>query len=304
MNWSSICFDWNRTRAFLVTAEEGTLSAAAKALGMTQPTLSRQILALESEIGVSLFERSGHRLVLTSSGVELLNVARDMGEAASRFSMIAKGHSEDIEGTVVISVCELDATYRMPPILAKLRVAEPKITIEVLVTNDVSDLKRREADIAIRNVKPTQPNLIARKLGEERVNLYGTHQYLSAFADCRSTKDIQDDLQIIGFGQNHQIIEQLNHHGWQLHDGNFKLSTSFQPMQIELCRAHLGLVYLTEDVGARDTQIQRAFETLVPPIHLSVWLVCHEELRTNLHIRRVFDLLATEYQHLLDCEKS
>ena len=159
MNWKSVKFDWNNARAFLVTAEEGTLSAAAKALGLTQPTLSRQVAALEAEMGVTLFERVGQRLVLTESGLALLQHARSMGDAASKFSLAASGQSQQLEGAVAISVSELDAVFRLPEIISGLRKSEPGIDIEVVVTNEPSDLKRREADIAIRSVRQTQQDM-------------------------------------------------------------------------------------------------------------------------------------------------
>ncbi|WP_375748095.1 LysR family transcriptional regulator [Vibrio sp. HN007] len=293
MNWKSISFDWNRTRAFLATAELGSLSAAAKSLCVTQPTLSRQVSALEDELGVALFERSAHKLKLTRSGIELLNIAREMGDVAHKFSMAANGQSEALKGVVVISVCQLDAMYRLPPILSKLRREEPSISIELNVTNDVSDLKRRDADIAIRSFQPTQPSLIAKKLGEERIYLYGTREYLQQFSGVGSTGDIRE-LQIIGFGNNSRIIEQFTKHGWQLGEDNFKLSTEFQPAQLELCKQHLGLMYLPEDIAKQEPKLMRAPEDFFPMMQIPLWLVCHEELRTNLRVRRVFDLLAAE----------
>ena len=98
MDWRSVKFDWNRARAFLVTAEEGSLSAAARALGMAQPTLGRQVSALESELGVILFERAGRGLALTQSGLELVEHVRAMGDAATRVSLTASGQSQSIEG--------------------------------------------------------------------------------------------------------------------------------------------------------------------------------------------------------------
>ena len=178
MDWRSIKFDWNRARAFLVTAEEGTLSAAAKALDLTQPTLSRQVTALETELKVTLFERVGQRLVLTSSGVELLEHARKMGDTALDFSLAVTGQSQKIEGNVTVSASELTAIYTLPKVIAQLREQEPGITIEIVVTNEVSDLKRREADIAIRSFHPKEKDLIAKKIGEEVIWLYGTEQYL------------------------------------------------------------------------------------------------------------------------------
>ena len=121
MNWRSIKFDWNRARAFLVTAEEGSLSAAARALGMVQSTLGRQVEGLENELGVVLFERAGRRLILTENGRDLLEHVRAMAAAASQVSMSASGQSEQIEGTIRISATETFAAKRLPPVIDKLR---------------------------------------------------------------------------------------------------------------------------------------------------------------------------------------
>lgn len=298
MKWTAVNFDWNHTRAFLVTAEEGTLSAAAKALGMTQPTLSRQVAALEAEMNITLFERVGQRLVLTDSGVELLECARSMGSAAQQFSLTATGQSQQLEGVVVISAGELDAIFRLPKIIAKLRRDEPGIDIEVIVTNEPSDLKRREADIAIRNFRPTQDDLIAKKLGDENIWLYGTQDYLTqlpAFSEISTANNIQ----IIGFDRSNAISELLNKQGWQLSQQNFKLITSFQALQLELCKEGLGMIFLPEDLGDKTPKLVRAFEHLGTAIRLPVWLVCHQELRTNPRIRRVFDYIATELSQSL-----
>ncbi len=121
MDWRSVNFDWNRARAFLVTAEEGSLSAAARALGMARPTLGRQVDALEEELDVVLFERVRRGLTLTPSGLELLDHVRAMGEAASRVSLAAAGQSQAIEGSICIAASEVYAPLVLPPILAKLR---------------------------------------------------------------------------------------------------------------------------------------------------------------------------------------
>jgi len=298
MNWKSIKFDWNNSRAFLVTAEEGTLSAAAKALGSTQPTLSRQVAALEAEMGVTLFERVGQRLVLTESGLELLEHARSMGNAALQFSLTASGQSEQIEGTVVISVGELDAVFRLPKIIAKLRKKEPGIDIEVVVTNEPSDLKRREADIAIRNFRPTQNDLIAKKLGEEVIWLYGTQDYLEQLPVFSGISE-HSSIQIIGFDRSNVISEMLNPKGWQLSNQNFRLITAFQLLQLELCKEGLGVIFLPEYVGDNDSGLVRAFKHMGPAIQLPVWLACHQELRTNLRVRRTFDFIANELSQSL-----
>jgi DNA-binding transcriptional LysR family regulator len=293
MKWESVSFDWNHIRAFLVTAEEGTLSAAAKTLGSTRPTLSRQVCALEAELNLTLFERVGQRLVLTNSGLELLEYAREMGNSALKFSLAATGQSQQIEGLVIVSASELTAAYMLPKIIAKLRCEEPGIEIEVVVTNEPSDLKRREADIAIRSFHPKQNDLIAKKLGEEVIWLYGTQRYLDQIAPIAHLSEPQE-FQIIGFDRSNSVIDLLNKQGWRLSKQNFSLITSFQLLQVALCKESQGLIFLPEKMGVQESSLVRAFEHKGPVMTLPIWLVCHQELRTSLRVRRVFDFIAQE----------
>ena len=149
MDWRAVSFDWNRARAFLVAAEEGSFSAAARALGSTQPTVGRQVAGLEAELDVTLFERVGKGVVLTPTGLDLAEFVRTMGDAALSLSLAAAGHSVSLEGPVCISASQIDATFTLPPIIAGLRERHPGIEIEIVATNDTSDLGRREADISI-----------------------------------------------------------------------------------------------------------------------------------------------------------
>lgn len=132
MDWSSVTFDWNRVRAFLVTAEEGSLSAAARALGLAQPTLSRQVDALQTELGVVLFERFGRGLELTPAGADLIAHAQKMGEAAMSLSIAAYGQSDVVSGLVTISASDAYAGLVLPPILMRLREQEPSITLRIV----------------------------------------------------------------------------------------------------------------------------------------------------------------------------
>ena len=293
MTWKSVNFDWNHIRAFLVTAEEGTLSAAAKELALTQPTLSRQVSALESELNLTLFERVGQRLVLTNSGLELLEHARKMGNSALEFSLAATGQSQQIEGSVIISASELTATYLLPKIIAKLRRAEPGIDIEVVVTNEPSDLKRREADIAIRSFHPKQNDLIAKKLGKETIWLYGTQEYLNKLPSFNDYSELKG-IQIIGFDRSSSVADILNKQGWELAKDNFSLVTSCQLLQVALCKEEQGVIFLPENIANLEPSLVRAFSHMGPVMELPIWLVCHQELRTSLRVRRVFDFIAAE----------
>lgn len=297
MNWHSLSFDWNHIRSFIVTAEEGTLSAAAKALNSTQPTLSRQVSALEAKLKVTLFERVGQRLVLTNSGLELLEHAREMSNAALAFSLTASGQSQKIEGSVIVSAGELTAAFLLPKIIAKLRRLEPGITIEVVVTNEPSDLKRREADIAIRSFHPKQNDLIAKKVGEEVIWLYGTADYLAKFPVISDFSEL-DNIQVIGFDRSNSITDILNQQGWNLSEQNFAIITPFQLLQLELSKEGQGVIFFPEQMGDKETKLIRAFEHMGPIMTLPVWLVCHQELRTSVRVRRVFDFVAAELEEI------
>ena len=294
MTWRSITFDWNHIRAFLVTAEEGTLSAAAKALGLTQPTLSRQVSALESELKITLFERVGQRLVLTDSGVELLEHARKMGDVALDFSLSVTGQSKKIEGNVIISASELTAIYTLPKIIAELRKQEPGITIEVVVSNEVSDLKRREADIAIRSFHPKENDLIAKKVGEEVIWLYGTEKYLSTLSPFTNFSELRD-INILGFERNNAVIDKLNANGWQLIQDNFPIVSTSQVLQVALCKEGQGLLFFPENIAMQEPGLACAFKEKGPLMTLPIWLVSHQELRTSPRVRRVFDFISDAF---------
>src|SRR5690606_33765921 len=159
MDWRTVRFDWNRARAFLVSAVEGSFSAAARALGLTRPTIGRQVAELEQALGVCLFARSGDKLDLTAAGRGLIEHVREMGEAATRVSLAATGQSLSIEGTVCITASELIAAYLLPKVVAELRARHPAIEIEIVASNSARDLRRREADIAVRNFQPKEADL-------------------------------------------------------------------------------------------------------------------------------------------------
>jgi len=294
LDWRSIQFDWNQARAFLVTVEEGSLSAAARALGMTQPTLSRQVAALEKELGCVLFERAGQGLLLTSSGLELIAHVRDMGNAASQLSLTANGQSQQLEGTVCITASEVHAAFWLPPIIAKLRQLEPKISIEIIATNQISDLKRREADIAIRNFLPTQPDLIAKKIKDVKARLYATPQYLQQIGIPTSPEDLQHAsfISIDGTGMYQNGLNAL---GLNLTKKNFPILTENYVTHWQLVKQGLGIGIMPEDIGDAEPLVEQVLPTL-PVIYFPIWLTTHRELNTSRRVRLVFDLLAKELQ--------
>lgn len=292
MDWRSVRFDWNRARAFLVTAEEGSLSAAARALGMTQPTLGRQVDALETELGVVLFERAGRGLVLTPSGLELLDHVRAMGDAAGRVSLAASGQAQSIEGSISITASEIYSAFLLPPVVERLRREAPGIEIEIVASNATIDLRRREADIAIRSFRPTQPDLIAKKIGDDAARLYGSVGYLERIGNPQTAEELSE-ADFIGFDTTGVMVEGLNKLGLSLTRRNFPVLTGSHLVHWELVKQGAGIGIVPEAVGDAEPKVRRALPGLDPMI-FPMWLTTHRELNTSRRIRYVFDLLAEE----------
>lgn len=292
MDWRSLKFDWNRARAFLVTVEEGSLSAAARALGMSQPTLGRQVSALEEELGIALFERNGQGMQLTPGGVQLVEYVRAMGEAAMELSLAASGHSDSIAGRICISATEVMAMMVMPALIKKLRRHHPSIVVELIASNESSDLKRREADIAIRSYRPTQPDLIARKLADITAALYATPDYLQSLPQPLTT-DTLSQAEFIGFngGDNRDYIHALGEFGLRLTEANFTVNADSHLVHWALTQQGLGLGVMPTAIGDQEPKVERAIAGRVF-YKGEMWLVSHRELRMNKRVRAVFDLLA------------
>lgn len=290
MDWRAVRFDWNRARAFLVTAEEGSFSAAARALGIAQPTVGRQVAALEEELGVALFERIGSKLELTAPGLELLEHGRAMGDAATRLSLVATGQSLDVDGTVCITASELVAAYLMPPAVARIRRDYPGIEIEIVATNSARDLQRREADIAIRNFKSTQPELVARKIASRSARLYASPGYLDSLGNPTSPGDLCR-ADFFGFDRTDLMVDGLRALGIEVTSRNFPVVTDNHLVQWQLAKQGVGICIVMDEVGDAEPLVRRVLPDL-PPFPVPIWLTCHRELRTSRRIRVVFDLLA------------
>jgi len=290
MNWAAVSFDWNQVRAFLATVEEGSLSAAARALKLTQPTLGRQVAALEQALDVVLFERIGRSLVLTPSGLDLLEHVREMGQAASRISLAASGRSQSIEGLVRITASDAMSAYVLPPILKRLRELAPGIEVEVIAANTLQDLQRHEADIAVRHVRSEQPDLIARLLRETTFHLYAATAYLDAMGRPVVPADMTA-YDFIGFETGDQLLNGLNEMGLSLTRRNFPLISDSGVVAWEMVKQGLGVGVMMREVADVTPGIEQILPDLGPgPV--PIWLVTHRELHTSRRIRLVYDLLA------------
>ena len=293
MNWAAISFDWNQVRAFLATVEEGTLSGAARALRLTQPTLGRQVAALEESLNITLFERVGKSLILTQAGMDLLEHVRAMGEAANRISLSAAGHVQEVQGEVRISVADSYAAYILPDILKRLRKEAPGLTIDIVAENRVSDLRRREADIAIRHMRPEDPELIGKRLRDGTGSFYASTDWLDRNGRPKTLAELEK-IEMIGIDQPERMVAELNKRGIPVSHMNFLIRTLNSVVAWEMVRRGLGVGVGSDLVAAGTPEVEKLQIEELAPITFPNWLVTHRELRNSRRIRVVFDLLAEE----------
>jgi DNA-binding transcriptional LysR family regulator len=292
MNWQAVTFDWNRVRAFLVTAEEGSLSAAARALNLAQPTLSRQVDALQKELGVVLFERFGRGLELTPAGADLVHHARLMGEGALALSRAAHGRSDRIAGTVTVSASDAYAGLLLPPILKRLKAAEPSLTIRVVADNHAIDLMRREADIAIRNFRPKEPDLVARRVAETGANFYASSGFLARHG-ILDTPDDWAKAHLIIPGDAKDFLPALQHMGLPITSASVAYECSSYLAMWEMVRQGLGVGILDVQIGDNEAGIARAAPSQ-PDLPFPIWLAAHRDILMNKRMRYVFDFLVDD----------
>lgn len=289
-------FDWNQVRAFLATVDEGSLSGAARRLGLSQPTLSRQVAALERDLGVTLFERGPRTMVLTDAGRQLVDHVRAMGEAADRVALAALGQSQDVSGHVKISMTSAMATWHMPRIMEAMRAAAPAVSIEIIASNDLSDISRREADIALRHARPEQPELIAKLVAETSAHLFGSKNLLDRIGRPHTVEDLQN-YEVIGFNWNISLRNTLLQYGVDAPIRDPMIVTEAGTALLQFVRQGLGISILTRDV----LNLFDDLEIVLPDIcfvPVPVWLVTHRELHTSRRIRVIYDVLAQEIARL------
>lgn len=288
--------DWNQLKAFLETAETGTLSAAARKLGLTQPTLSRQVAAIEKHLGVTLFERVGKSMALTATGLDLLAHARTMGYAAEALGLAASSQSQAVTGVVSVSASDMFASHLLPRLVKQLRTHAPGITLEVISSDAISDLQRREADIAIRLVNPEQPDLIARRVGSATAYFYASQEWVNTHGIPRTAQDAAH-LPFVGSDRAGRYLAYLRQHGLSVSESNFSCYANDTDTHWQLVRQGLGIGAMMLEIAQTATGMVRVLD-LVPPVQFPVWLVTHRELRTSRRIRLVFDHLAEHLTHM------
>ena len=286
-------FDWTLIRSFLAALEHGSLLGAAKSLQTSQPTLGRHIAELESQLGTTLFERTGRGLLPTAMALRLADAARAMEAGAMQLTRQASGAQSALAGAVRISASQPVACVLLPPLLAQMRVALPEITVELVVSNAVSNLLKREADIALRMVQPEQSSLIARRVGQVTIGTYAHRDYLRRRGTPKQPADLlQHDL--IGSDTDRSLERDAAAMGLHLPAERIVLRTDDLIAYNAAVRAGLGIGFVADYVARMDNGLVSMLPMLqIPP--LPMWLVVHREIRSNRRIKAVYDFLS---QHL------
>lgn len=279
---------WELYRSFLAVVREKSLSGAARALAMTQPTIGRHIDALEEALGVSLFTRSPSGLLPTPRAAELLPHAEDMASAAGALVRAASGAIEEEGGAVRVTASEMIGTEVLPAAFAAFRRKHPRIDVELVLSNRSQDLLKREADIAVRMVKPTQEALLARKVGVLHLGLHAHPSYLKAHGTPRSLEDLRAHA-IIGF-DSAPSVQRLPPQVRTWSREHFSLRCDSDVGQYAMLRAGLGIGICQVALAKRDGLVRVVPGAL--ELDLQVWVVMHKDLRSTRRMRLMFEHLA------------
>ncbi len=281
--------NWELYRTFLGVLEHASLSGAARALGLAQPTVGRHVAALEQALGVALFTRSQAGLTPTDAALALRVYAEAMRTNAAALRRAVGSHGDGVRGTVRISASEIIGVEVLPPILAGLSAEHPELRIELVLSNRVQDLLRREADIAVRMTPPRQELLIARRVGAVELGLYAHADYLARRGSPARLADLTAHA-LIGFDEETPFLRAAKQRlpGWERK--NFSQRCDSDVAQLALIRAGAGIGVCQVPIGARDPRLVRvlADEITIP---LETWLVMHEDLRNSTPCRVTFDRL-------------
>lgn len=290
--------DWALVQAFVAVAETGSLSAAARKLGLTQPTLGRQVAAMEATLGLDLFHRQPRGMAPTETARALLPAAQAMEAAARELSLAAAGQSASPGGTVRVTASVFASHYILPRILADLRTEAPEIALDLVPSDTTENLLFREADIAVRMYRPTQLDVITRHIGAFEIGLFAAKSYLDRVGRPQTLEDVLA-MDIVGYDRNEAIIRGFQAGGVTVTRDSFAMRCDAQAAYWELVRAGCGAGFCQTGVARADAQVEEIpLGVEIPP--LDVWLTSPEAIRQSPRVARVWDALATGLARAVD----
>jgi DNA-binding transcriptional LysR family regulator len=281
--------DWNLYRTFLAVVRTGSLSAAARMLASTQPTVGRQLETLEAALGQKLFTRSQRGLLPTAAAKQLLIHAECMDTAAAALRRTSKASELAETGTVRLTTGAQIGLEVLPKMLADFSHQHPRIELELSISSQKEDLLNRDADIAIRMSRPSQQALVARRVGKVRIALFARRSYLAMYGAPQSKSELARH-RLIGFDKNTEILKSFAGPSATMRREDFAFRTDNVTAQLALLRAGIGIAACHTHVAQRDSE-------LIPvlPDHVSfereIWLAMHADLKRARHVRLLFDHL-------------
>lgn len=290
--------DWSLVPSFLATAEAGSLSGAARALGISQPTVGRHIADLEASLGVRLFDRTAAGLRITEVGLSLVENAQAMRERAESLRRIAEGRAEAIEGSVRITSSEMVAAHLLPPILTDLHREEPRIQIELVASLSPENLLLREADIALRMFRPDQAEVITRRVAEMRLGVYAHRDYIARRGTPKSLAGLEHHT-VVGFDRADMMIRGFRQAGIEVSREFFAFRSDCQTAGWSMVKAGFGIGVAPIYLGRQEPDLVELLPGLKSDrLVLPIWLTAHRDLRHSRRIRFVYDFLAARLSGL------
>ena len=282
--------DWALWRSFAAVVEHGSLSGAARALSLSQPTVGRHVESLEADLGLNLFDRALTGLRPTEAALRLYEPVARARSSLAEAAILADGAQDDAGGTVRITASAMISNYVLPAILGDIRRLHPRIALEIVPSDSAENLLMREADIALRMFRPTQLELVTRHLGDIRLVPTAHESYLARRGTPATMADLwQHDL--IGFDRSDLIIVHARALGFQLSRDDFVLRSDDQPHLWELAKAGLGIGFGQLNLDQRTPgMVALPIDLSAPP--LPIWLTTHSQLFTSHRIRAIYDALA------------
>ena len=281
--------NWDLYHSFLAVVQLGSLSAAAKSLGTTQPTVGRHIEALEKQLGLTLFSRSPSGLVPNTVALELLPLAESMAASAEAMIRRVSGEADNIQGIVRITASDIVGGEVLPTILASFHRTHPNIVLELSLTNAPEDMLRRDADIAIRMFRPNQGGLIASHVGPVALGLYAHRSYLEA-KGCPENLEQLDGHTLIGYDRNSFAIQAAARSGIKVSREQFNFRCDNELAQLAALRAGVGIGGCQKPIAKRDLNLLPVLPDQIS-IELDMWVVMHEDMRSCRRVALLFDYL-------------
>jgi len=269
--------DWSWYRSFLSVMEHGSLSGAARALGLTQPTMGRHIDGLESALGLKLFARSFDGFAPTNAALELKPYAAGLGATAAALRRAADSHGEGVRGTVRLTASEVIGVEVLPPILAKLRRDHPELTVELMLSNRIDDLLHREADIAVRMVPPAQDALVARRIGAIECGMHAHLSYLARHGTPKTLEELAGHT-LIGYDRENELMRRLQQQFSTLTRSGLAFRADSDLAQLAAIRAGFGIGICQSALAKRDAKLVRILPRKFS-MALDTWIAMHEDLR-------------------------